>query len=55
LFSETPADALRDAVAVHRPERVERLQHEQIERALNDVAVIGGLAHAPAPVDDLKV
>jgi hypothetical protein len=30
-------DPLRDAVAVQRPERVERLQHEQIEGAAQDV------------------
>ena len=36
-------DAPGDAVAVQRPHRVERLQHHQIERALQDVGP--GLAH----------
>ena len=36
-------DAPRDPVAVERPHRVERLQHHQIERALEDVGL--GLTH----------
>src|SRR5258708_24408228 len=43
-------DALRDAVAVQRPQRIERLQNDQVQGSLENLASRRG--HVAAPLDE---